>query len=224
MISEAHMPSDLRWLVIEKVWRGLPLNQVHLLQLCIFISHSVSTSVLPVHPSLCLSATHTPLHLVFKSIHYPSEWDLPPERVNNVWQRDREAYRMEDSLASISILSVSEGNREHQGGGCWDSLPQLTASALLRAAGFRTWSPSFFYISTYYHPKQEHASPVERWEKLSAFMSSLVCMSLNSFLFLSSVKNLRSWVYNGPSLLFNSWKWFYGSHEHVWTCCYLELI
>lgn len=111
-------------------------------------------SSLPVCPSVFLSATHTHTHsrlcLVFKSIHHPSEWDLPPERVNNVWQRDREAYRTEDSLASISILSVSEGNRERgreRRRGWWDSLPQLTASPLLNIVEFKGPESLFFSLS-----------------------------------------------------------------------------
>lgn len=62
--------------------------------------------------SVCIFLPHKPLCLEFKSIQHPSLCDIPPEKVNNVWQRDREAQRMEDSLASISILSVSQGNRE----------------------------------------------------------------------------------------------------------------
>ena len=173
----------------------------------------------PVCPGLCLAASHNLLHLVFKSIHYLSEWDVPPERVNNVWQRDREAYRMEDSLASISILPVSEGNIEHQHGGCWDSLPQLTASTPLRAAGFSAWSPPvppFSSISIYYHPKQEHAFLSAAWRKAVSFH-----VFKYRVLLFSSVRNFRSRVCNGPSLLSDSEKGLSQSHEHVWTCRYL---
>lgn len=112
------------------------------------LSHILSSPQLFLSVPACVSLPHTPLCLVFKSIHHLSEWDLPPERVNNVWQRNREAYRVKNSLASISILSVSDGTRECQSGGWRDSLPQLTASP---PESSRTQCLSFFFFFLLYY-------------------------------------------------------------------------
>lgn len=105
--------------------------------------------------SQSLGHTQPSLYLVFKSIHHPSEWDLPLERVNNVWQSDREAYRMEDSLASISILSVSEGNREQPEWrmlGKPASADSLSSAQSHRVQGLESLFFFLFLISSLFFP------------------------------------------------------------------------
>lgn len=105
-------------------------------------------------------------------------------------------------LASCLSQRGTESTRVEDAG---IALPQLTASPLLRAARFKAPESLIFSVFAFKRIITHDGNTplqVEHWEKLSAFMSSSICMSLNFFLFLSSAKNFRSWVYNGLSIQF----------------------
>lgn len=117
MISEACMPSDVPAVLTcywdEKMRGDLQLSQVNLLQLCISVQLSFLICLPFGAPSLSQSASfcHTNPSTWNLSLFTIRLYEISHQRKKTMSGRETEAQRMEDSLASISILSVSQGNR-----------------------------------------------------------------------------------------------------------------